>query len=133
MAGQRLPHFSTSGWYFAGTAPLANAKAPPPPEPASPAAAEYVPTTSNATKDMATPTPMPPTTQNFRTPQPSPIGAPFMGGFDGVCESSGSPGVPGRHFRRTEPPDRRTKRPARRTGCTGCAGPGARRTEWPTE
>jgi hypothetical protein len=32
------------------------------------------------------PTPMPPITQNFRTPQPSPIGDVFMGGFEGVYE-----------------------------------------------
>lgn len=85
MAGQRLPHFCTSDWNFAGTAPLASATAPPP-GPASPAAAEYVPTTSNATKHMAMPTPMPPITQNFRTPQPSPIGDVFMSGFEGVYE-----------------------------------------------
>ncbi|GGV90047.1 hypothetical protein GCM10015535_45170 [Streptomyces gelaticus] len=61
---------------------------------------------------MATPTPMPPTTQNFRTPQPSPIGDVFMGVFEGVYESSGSSGLIDRSIRRTEPS-------ARRTGCTG--------------
>lgn len=95
MAGQRLPHFCTSGWNRAGTAPLASATAPPPPDPASPAAAEYVPTTSSARKHMTMPTPMPPNTQNFRTPQPSPIGARFRCVFDGVYESSAA------HHRRT--------------------------------
>lgn len=47
-------------------------------------------------KHMANPMPIPPATQNFRTPQPSPIGAGFKGSFAGVCELSGSPrpGVP---------------------------------------
>ncbi len=46
-------------------------------------------------KHATAPTPMPPNTQNFRTPQPSPIGEPFRGVFDGVYESSAA------HHRRT--------------------------------
>ncbi|GGY72738.1 hypothetical protein GCM10010326_78470 [Streptomyces xanthochromogenes] len=49
----------------------------PPALEARPAAAEYVPTTSSATKLRHTPNAIPPTTQTLRTPQPSPIEARF--------------------------------------------------------
>src|SRR5689334_4677271 len=55
------------GWYMAGTAPLASVTAPPPAPPfASPAAAEYVPTTSSARNEKHRPQPMMTVSQTFR-------------------------------------------------------------------
>lgn len=82
IAGHRVPHFCTRGWYLPGTAPFASPKARPPASaPTSPAAAEYVPTTSSTRKLRATPIPIPPAIQNLRTRQPSPTPPVFDGLF----------------------------------------------------
>ncbi|MGX1119581.1 hypothetical protein RKD37_004944 [Streptomyces ambofaciens] len=77
MAGQRLPHFCTIGWYAAGTLPLASFLAPPPAPPAGFPPTRYTPTTSSITKPIPRATATPAPTHILRMVQPSPMGARF--------------------------------------------------------